>query len=66
MSGARGIVGAACKHPLMGGRGVPGCQDALYPQPPHTARDHFVGSRLSERFQEGLGEPATSQSISFR
>ena len=45
-----GIVGSACKHPLMGGW-VPGCRDALDPQ---TARDHFVRSRLSERFRERL------------
>ena len=56
----RGHCGGACKHPLMGRR-LPGCQDALDPQPPHTARDHFVEAPLSERFQEGLEDGATSQ-----
>ena len=59
-AGEWALWAGACKHPLMG-RGLPGCQDALDPQPPHTARDHFVEAPLSERFQEGLEDGATSQ-----
>ena len=57
MSRAGGIVGVRANTLLW----AAGCQDVLDPQPPHTARDHFVEAPLSERFQEGLEDGATSQ-----